>query len=246
MTIQIGTVTLGKSSSIAAVATDSDIVNTNSEAFTGAEIIEIRVDLFQSIHEDYVKKIWRKARTRFSQPFIGTVRAQDEGGALALDERQRISLYKIIIPFSAAIDIEIGHSSVLNELKPSVKSDSCVIIGSYHNFKETPAQNTIEDVFRKGQDLGVDIVKIVTMAHTGDDIITVTNFLLKHRGKNLIIFAMGSAGLITRIINPIFGSLITYGFVSKSAAPGQLSVRELSSYLRNFDPKLNPLSYKAK
>lgn len=234
---QIGTVSLGEYPRITAVASDKDLLKGSSEAFIGSDLIEIRVDLFQHTQESYVNDVFHYASNHFSQPLIGTIRAQDEGGTAALTEEQRLSLYKMIAPYCGALDIEIKHYNLLLDIKPFITLSSCLIIGSYHNFIETPTIKKLEEVFTKGQELGFDIIKIVTMANSEEDTVKIIQFLLNLRGKSLIAFAMGSAGLLTRVVNPILGSVITYGFVSKSAAPGQLSVRELNSYLKVFDSR---------
>jgi 3-dehydroquinate dehydratase-1 len=52
---------------------------------------------------------------------------------------------------------------------------------------------------------------------------------------------MGEYGTIARVLAPVFGSLFTYGYVTKSVAPGQLPVGKLIEELRLFYP-----AYKAK
>jgi 3-dehydroquinate dehydratase type I len=85
----------------------------------------------------------------------------------------------------------------------------------------------LDNIFLKGKSLGADIIKIAVVANNNDDLTRLVTFTLKHRSEGLITMAMGDIGLPSRVINPIFGSLITYGYVNKPSAPGQLSIREL-------------------
>jgi 3-dehydroquinate dehydratase-1 len=44
--------------------------------------------------------------------------------------------------------------------------------------------------------------------------------------------SMGELGAISRIAAPIFGSAITYGYVTRETAPGQISVSDIDSALK--------------
>ena len=47
---------------------------------------------------------------------------------------------------------------------------------------------------------------------------------------------MGEHGVVSRVFFPLFGSLLTYGFVAQSGAPGQLPLEELYAELRRYSP----------
>jgi 3-dehydroquinate dehydratase-1 len=48
----------------------------------------------------------------------------------------------------------------------------------------------------------------------------------------LCIVAMGEMGRHLRVVAPIYGSLLTYGYVAEPTAPGQLKVAELKAAMK--------------
>jgi 3-dehydroquinate dehydratase-1 len=71
-------------------------------------------------------------------------------------------------------------------------------------------------------------IKLVTMATNVTDSLRVLNLYDKFKDSNLITFAMGDCGVISRILCTFYGrSPFTYASLEKSIAPGQLSVNEM-------------------
>jgi hypothetical protein len=60
--------------------------------------------------------------------------------------------------------------------------------------------------------------------------------LRAHRDAHLIVIGMGVEGLLSRVFFPLFGSLLTWGFLNKVGAPGQLPVAELVDELCRYAP----------
>jgi 3-dehydroquinate dehydratase-1 len=56
---------------------------------------------------------------------------------------------------------------------------------------------------------------------------------LSREGKRIAVLGMGPVGRHLRVVAPLYGSLLTYGYIEGEAAvaPGQFSVRELTSML---------------
>jgi 3-dehydroquinate dehydratase-1 len=77
-------------------------------------------------------------------------------------------------------------------------------------------------------------VKIAVMAEDREDLIRLLTFTLRHRDEGIITMSMGDRGLPSRVFTPLFGSLITYGYVSHPSSPGQLSVSELMYIFRRL------------
>jgi 3-dehydroquinate dehydratase-1 len=66
------------------------------------------------------------------------------------------------------------------------------------------------------------------MATTIKDSFRLLNLYDKFKDCNLIAFAMGDYGIISRILSPFYGnSPFTYASLEQSIAPGQLSVIEM-------------------
>ena len=208
----------------------------------GADMLEIRIDLLMKndpSFEKYTKggcddpklheqlALWMKDAKESGLLVIGTVRSIKEGGAFSGTEADRFKLIQKIIPDADYIDIErksskknIDESSLLAQ-----KSKTKIIISS-HFFNETPTQRRMESVLADSFEKGADIAKIAVMPKNDDDIWKLYQAGLRTPGKTCLI-AMGELGKYTRIMAPIFGSVLSYGYIDEIAAPGQLKVNKI-------------------
>ena len=72
-----------------------------------ADVVEMRVDMFDDISEKYVVNTIIKAREQLNKPIITTIRRFSEGGAIEIDDKTRKNLFKAVIKQTDAVDIEI-------------------------------------------------------------------------------------------------------------------------------------------
>lgn len=116
------------------------------------------------------------------------------------------------------------------KLAEMCKASGAKIIASTHNFQDTPSQTQLGAVLESMRESPVDICKIVTTANHPRDNLVVLNFLEdKSRGARLISFAMGSLGIPSRILSPVYGAEFTFAALSSESktAEGQLSIDDL-------------------
>ncbi len=231
MEIYICNFKLGEAPLIAGVLTDTDVLTAKKDSLNSADLIELRVDMFEDISLCHIENIFRSAKENFKKPVIATVRDIKEGGQKKINDK--ISIYREIIPLSDALDMEIS-SEDFTEIKKLCIDFKKILIGSYHNFESTPDNTILESIISKGAEVGADIIKIAAMAKNRDDMVRLLMFTLKHKDKGVITISMGDAGLPSRIISPLFGSLITYGYINTSSAPGQMSVYELMDIFKRL------------
>jgi len=97
----------------------------------------------------------------------------------------------------------------------------CSEIPSYHNYEETPKDLDALLASMPKE----NVVKIATMANCITDSLRMLDLVRRHR--NVAGMCMGPYGAITRILAPIYGSLMTFASVGNPAAPGQLDAEEL-------------------
>lgn len=195
----------------------------------GADIIELRLDYLGSnisrspdILEDIVK--------RTSIPLIATNRHPGQGGFCGLSEEERIGvLLKAAKVGFAYVDVELTTSG-LRDIVSAVKACGARTILSFHDFNSTPSLPELERIVRAEIDAGADVCKVVTMANSLDD--SIRCLLLTYemgRKHELVCFAMGDYGLLSRVLSPIFGASFTYASLGEGleTAPGQLTIRNL-------------------
>lgn len=207
---------------IAVVLTDRDVLSIPQEELKGADLIELRVDMFEKTEN--ISNIFETAKRKYGLPLLCTVRLPEEGGKKEI--KNRLDIYKAVLPFCSFFDIEI-FSSEASFLRQLVTKTSIVLIGSYHNFSKTPPLEELERVFERGQMLNMDIIKIATMVNKDQDLETLLFFTLRHKVDRIITLGMGQKGIPSRIINPVFGSMITYASFNEVSAPGQIHLKDM-------------------
>ncbi|MFH1287816.1 MAG: type I 3-dehydroquinate dehydratase [bacterium] len=238
--LKIGKIILGQTPVIVGSIKDSDINSDKikDDIFKKIDIVEIRIDRFKNIFPDYITSIVKKLKASIPNPIIATIRDKKEGGGKKINEDARYEILGNIIGYVDCADVEI-NSGLLKKIPPLFHSRKKIIIGSYHNFKNTPSFETLEKILKKGKKGGADIVKIAVMANSKGDLAKLIDFTIKHRKENIITIAMGDIGRISRVLNPLLGSLLTYGYVTTSSATGQPSANEIIEWLRLFDSGCN-------
>lgn len=232
MALSIGHLKLGEAPFIAGVLTDRDVSELPSGTVEALDIVELRVDLFDSTEPGHVAEVFRTARELLGKPIIATVRDVREGGGKAFDDRR--GLYETCIPLCEAVDVEVRAGEVLTFVRALSSARGSLLIGSYHHFSETPDEIFLDSIVTRAKAAGADLVKIAVTARTREDLLRLLLFTLRQRDKGMITMAMGDAGLPSRVVSPLFGSLVSYGYVSRPSAPGQLSVAELMGLFRTL------------
>ena len=229
--IKIGKVKLGVRPTICVVLQDSFGSNVIRRLKRSAiQLVELRIDQFKRFDFPYVlAKIKALKRKEFS--IIGTIRVRGEGGAWKFSEMKRLLLFKQILPFVHAIDVEL-KSKIRSAVVREAHRRSKIAVVSFHDFRRTPSEKQLMAHFKKAKRADADIVKIAVLAKKRADFSMMMNFTIAHRRQGLISISMGHSGKASRILFPLFGSLMTYGCVGRRTAPGQLSVEELREALK--------------
>lgn len=222
MTVSIGHVRLDNPRIVATVTEVSEAKNAKRE---GADILELRIDLLRSKNiPGYVKMV----RNATSLPLIVTCRGKKEGGKWKKSEKERIQMLLSAMEFADAVDIEL--SADCGSIIKKAEELAIPVIVSYHNFRVTPTDSFIRkkiaDIFRGG----ADIAKVAVMPKTSEDVIRLLD-VLRITKKPTVAIAMGEIGKPSRILAPLFGSVLSYGCVSEAKAPGQMRVRDMKGML---------------
>jgi len=159
---------------------------------------------------------------------IGTLRPIREGGKFSGNEKNRISIIKLIAEYNPfLLDVELNTLSKNKNLRRYLKSTGTDILLSWHNFKQTPNTSVLKKKLAQMKKFSNNI-KIVTMAKSVNDATRVLS-LYKNNNTKLIAFSMGNYGRISRILCLFLGSPYTYASLGKPIAPGQFSVDEVKS-----------------
>ena len=188
------------------------------KAASEADMIELRLDLV----DEPIQAI-RAVREATTKPIIATNRLKTEGGMFQGSERERIELLLQAAPFADYVDIEL-----LAELREEfmARVDKPVIV-SYHDFLGMPNVEEMANILENMKKTGAICAKIAVTPQNLRDNLRILGILLD-ADMPLSMIAMGNIGRHLRAVAPLYGSVLTYGFVAKSTAPGQMSLAELS------------------
>jgi len=190
----------------------------------GADILELRADTFADASAEAMRSVITGLKG-LGKPLLLTIRSRKEGGAHQIPDRERAKLYTALMPLVDAVDIELGSRAILKDVVKSAKDNNKKIIISYHDFKATPGERKLQDIIAGAREKGADIVKIAAFAKGPEDMKRLASLLAGQ--DDLIVIAMGEYGRASRVFFPMLGSLLTYGSVTASTAPGQMTLREI-------------------
>lgn len=202
------------------------------------DMIEFRADHYGKIlDEDAAKTILGKIRKICRKPIIFTFRRKEEGGKteVTLNYYQNLLLTVARNMYADVIDVEASALGGRRDLVDALKEYGAYVIISRHDFQKTPTQEEIIENFFEMQDLGADIVKAAYMPNSRKDVlnlITATeNITGAYESCPVVAISMGHLGMITRILGEFIESAITFASITKSSAPGQINLDELTAVL---------------
>jgi 3-dehydroquinate dehydratase I len=198
------------------------------------DIVEVRLDQMPEQADWLARSMEIEA---LGMPVILTVRHKSEGGNWDGPEARRQEMAELALKNLAAVDLEL-RSGIISTVAQRAKDLGKICIASYHDFERTPSLADLRDVVSRAQQI-VFIVKISTMVRGEPDIQVLQELLAGNWSVPLCVIGMGALGTQTRVSFPTLGSCLTYGYVDKSAAPGQLPASELVRQLRSLDAKYN-------
>lgn len=221
--VRIGSLELNKS--IIASIGEAPIDSAIKAKQLGADIMELRIDLLGAD----ARKILAKLK-KLGLPVIITNRMKQEGGAWEVSEDGRIQKLLSLLPLADAVDIELCAEKRDVVVKKAKGTGKTVII-STHDFQRTPEIDIMLGVILESFEAGADIAKLAVTPHSLEDVLRLLEVTLRSKGAVCTI-AMGDMGRHSRVVAPIYGSVMTYGYVDTPTAPGQLRVDELKYMLK--------------
>jgi 3-dehydroquinate dehydratase-1 len=190
----------------------------------GADYVEVRFDF---LNPDLLPEALQAARG-IKDRTVFTLRPRSEGGMFASTEENRLYwLYRLADLEPMLLDVELDTLKKNDELADFLEKKRSPLLVSWHDFEKTPSSDSIADILSEMRSYS-NYVKIVTMAHSIEDSLRVLELYDTAIGLSPIFFAMGEAGVISRILCPVIGNApFTYASLEKSIAPGQLTVKQM-------------------
>jgi 3-dehydroquinate dehydratase-1 len=187
-----------------------------------SDLIELRLDQVRS------RDGWLASCEAIEQagvPVLLTIRSKTEGGNWSGPEAERLKLYEEGLAQLALVDVEF-QSEIARQVADAARREGKACILSYHNFEATPAFDVLKKIITEAQERA-SIVKISAMAKSENDVATLRALLNEKWKTPLCVIAMGPMATPTRVSFAVAGSCLTYGYLDRPSAPGQMSAAEL-------------------
>jgi 3-dehydroquinate dehydratase I len=165
-------------------------------------------------------------------PILITARDPDEGGDGRLSVADRTALLESHLDVAALMDVELRSAMDLQGVISKAKSRGVGVVGSYHDFNSTPGDEVLRGAVDFGLQFKLDCVKIATTLHSADDLARLLHLLASEKRIPLSVMGMGGLGRVSRITLARCGSILNYGYLGESNAPGQLPARRLKEMLK--------------
>jgi 3-dehydroquinate dehydratase type I len=192
-------------------------------------MVELRLDLMQ-LDLEQVKLLLQREE-------LLTIATCREGKFSTSDRLRQLQF--AIRNGASYVDIEVeSGEDYRTALVKLAKEHGCKIIISYHNFEQTPSLPEMRKIIADCRSMDANIVKLATAAHSTRDSARVLS--LYEGESNLVAFAMGNAGKITRLACLYLGAPFTYAAPASGmeAAPGQISVSSMSFMMRKLEDSI--------
>ena len=205
----------------------------------GAEMLELRVDYFEGLSADLVTGLIGEIKNAGDDaiPLIVTCRGAEQGGAIAYRQELRVAMLVAALKAGAEF-VDFEYENFLDpqsreriEAALSQSSNARLIL-SAHNF-----DGGFDDIGKLCRDIfdvsPTAIPKLVYRANHINDCFDAFDLLHEAEGER-IVFCMGAAGLISRIIAKKLGSFVTFASIDpdSATAPGQLTIEQFKKLYR--------------
>jgi 3-dehydroquinate dehydratase I len=208
-----------------------------------ADILEVRLDrVWENGLQPEIEKsrlFIRDIKQKTKKPLILTIRRPEENGTPGpgiLPDANRLPFFEALIPLVDAVDVEIGSPIAGKVIRLAGRAKKPVI-GSYHNFRRLPPDNTLYEKMGRAKNIGAEIFKVAALTESPKETIRLLLFCNLFSKSHLICaVGMGKGSALSRITAPLFGSVLAYASLSAKTAPGQPDIKMLSADLRRFYP----------
>lgn len=204
----------------------SVLAASTEERAASGDLFELRLDLLKLDTKEL-----RDAIPRLDLPVLLTARHPAEGGQGTEDAAGRLAMLEPLLDLATLIDIELRSAMDMRSLFPKALTAGVGVVGSFHDFQATPGDEVLSGAIEMAQTMGFNAVKFATYLNTPEDLIRLMRLFTPHRRLPMSVMGMGPLGRLSRLTLAKLGSLLNYGFLGDSNAPGQWPAPRLKELL---------------
>jgi len=201
----------------------------------GADYVEIRFDFLNLSDLEEALSIAKAVNKKA----VYTLRSPEQGGQFKGNTFERITwLEKLSSSKPMLLDVELYTIKCNNNLAHYLKENNTSVLISWHDFEKTPSNAQLTNLLYEMRKYSQN-VKVVTTAQKTEDSLGLLELYENPLGVNLIAFAMGEAGVLSRLLCVIIGNApFTYASLEKAIAPGQLTIKQMRKLYDRIDSYL--------
>ena len=199
------------------------------ERLATCDLMELRLDLLQ-VDADELQEVI----PMLGVPVLLTARHPDEGGQGPQDAAGRRALLEPLVDLATLIDIELRSAADMRDIMARARSRSVGVIGSFHDFSATPGEDVLTGAMDFAQTAGFDAVKFATYLNGPEDLMRLMGLVAGKRRLPMSAMGMGPLGRVSRLTLAKLGSLLNYGYLGESNAPGQWPSRQLKDLINDL------------
>ncbi len=195
----------------------------------GCDVLELRLDSLALPVEQS-----RSLATALKAPLLITARHPEEGGYGGLSAAQRSALLEAHLDLAALMDVELRSLMDMQAVINKAKSHAVGVVGSFHDFHSTPSDDVLRGTADFALQFKLDAVKVATTLQTPGDLARLIQLASVEKRLPIAVMGMGQLGRASRLVLAKCGSLLNYGYVGESNAPGQWEAAELKKLLNSL------------
>lgn len=219
----------------------------------GADMVEYRVDEYFVGYDNTQTVALKGLVSESPLPCIVTCRIAAEGGGYEGNDSERLELYERLGAVhepgehpARYVDIELatlaGNESLRRKVQDAAQDSMRLatrgesvyasVIVSMHDFSNRPT-DLMRKVSAMSQEPACAVAKVAYRARSLRDSLEILE-LHAAIGKPAICIGMGEFGVMTRVLAPKFGGLLTFASLrdASATAPGQTTLKDLLSLYR--------------
>ncbi|MEM1294362.1 MAG: type I 3-dehydroquinate dehydratase [Verrucomicrobiota bacterium] len=214
---------------VATITTKADLgILADNPLPEGIDVAEFRLDnLIEDV--DQAEEVAKSCEL----PILITARNPREGGVNDLPEGERLKVLLRFLPLAKLVDLEIQtleSSKPARNLLREAQQSGVLVLGSFHDFDQTPPISTLRETLLKGADLGVDAPKLALFLDSMENLFALSELVQKSLFP-VSAMGMGPLGKLSRLVLAKAGSALNYGYFREPNAPGQWSAETLKGLI---------------
>ncbi len=209
---------------------DSEVGNLRNSC----DLMEIRLDLLAAEGGPPHAESWAHLS---DVPILFTARRIEEGGALPLDDAQRMKLLREVLADATMVDIEVASIGGMGALLEELARREIPWVASFHDFEKLPDTQVLLDAAKAAKDAGAAVFKTAARLSGPADLARLAEFQLADHGIPVATMGMGPLAAVSRLLCAQCGSLLNYGYIGTTpTAPGQWDSLSLKRAIAKLPP----------